>query len=98
MNIDDTTLASYGITVSDEDKPEFFKQLSENLEELVGYAIMEKLNDEDAQELMNLTKAGDQQAVAAWLQTHLPEYQQITEAELDRLLKEVAEVQAKEAK
>lgn len=98
MNIDDTALASYGIVVSDEDKPSFYKHLSENLEELVGYAVLDRLSDEEAKELMDLTKAGDNEAVAQWVQAHVPDYEEITRHELDTLLKEVAEAQAKEAK
>lgn len=96
MDIDDTTLSAYGIVLSDEDKQEFFAQLQSNLEEIVGLKIIEKLDDEQAKILMDINAGGDGEQVVAWLEQNVPDYQAIVQQELDTLLKEVAEAQAKQ--
>lgn len=92
-NIDDGLLTAYGITLADEDKPAFFARLDQLLEEAVGLAIIEKLSDEKAKELMDLTENADDETVAAWLKENAPDYDEVVDQELDTLLKEVAETQ-----
>jgi hypothetical protein len=94
--VDDNLLASYGIVLTDEEKPEFYKQLGERLEELVGFAIIEKLDDDKAKELMDLSNEAEDEVVASWLQQNVPDYEDIANEELDTILREVAEAQAEQ--
>lgn len=94
-DLDNNLLANYGINIPEEDKEEFFKQLGERLEEAVGLAIIEKLSDDKAKELMELTDSADDNAVAEWLKVNAPDYDDIADRELDLLLTEVAESLAK---
>lgn len=65
--------------------------LNDTLEERVGVAISELLEDDKLKELVELQDKGDDKAVGEWINDNVPNLQEIAEDERDILLGELAE-------
>lgn len=76
----------------DETKREALRaHMEATLQERVGLALVELLDDAEVEELVKLTEQGDQAALTAWLGDHVPDYPQVVQDEIDILLGDVAE-------
>jgi len=84
-------LHDLGIEKSPEEEAALIQTFDQNLEERVGQSVHEVISDEQAAELDKLTSQNDQEAVTVWLQTNIPEYEDLIKVEFDILLGELAE-------
>lgn len=91
ITIDQNLLKAIGVNLPEDQLAKFTGHVIQTLEERVGIAIMELLDDEEAAELIALNEAGDETAVAAWLEENLPEYKEVIQDEFDILMGEIAE-------
>jgi hypothetical protein len=89
--IDPAILRSIGIVLDPAAEAELVDTLQQVLEERIGLAIIELLDENAATELDKLTDEGNQAKVSEWIATHVPDYQQIVRDEYDILMGEVAE-------
>lgn len=85
-------LTELGINLSDLDTENFISHIQETLEERVGLAITELLDDAEVTQLMQLTEAGNEAATDQWLSQALPEYKDVIQDEFDILMGEVAQL------
>jgi hypothetical protein len=67
------------------------EHIQATLEQRIGLALVELLEDDEVRELIALTEKGDQAALVAWLGKHVPDYQEVVQDEIDILLGEIAE-------
>lgn len=95
ITIDDAMLAAHGINISEDDKSAFLEQLQDKIEEQVGLAIVASLKDDDAKRLLEYTSTASDQDVTTWLQTNVPNYEQIVQKEVETVLSDVAASQTK---
>jgi ABC-type proline/glycine betaine transport system substrate-binding protein len=91
IQIDENTLKSLGLTLSDDAKPAFIEHLLETLEERVGVAVTELLDDDELEELVTLTDGDDEATTEAWIKQHVPDYEDVVKDEFDILMGEIAE-------
>jgi len=92
ITITPTMLTELGINLSDLDTENFISHIQETLEERVGLAITELLDDAEVTQLMQLTEAGNEAATDQWLSQALPEYKDVIQDEFDILMGEVAQL------
>ena len=95
VTIDENMLTAHGVKIPEGDAEEFLTQLKQRVEEQVGLALIEKLNDEDAKQVLQLSAAGKEEEVTAWLQQHVPNYDEVVQKEVDMLLDDLAASMAK---
>ena len=91
ITIDENLLKSLGLEISEDAAPEFIEHLIETLEERVGVAVSELLDDDELVELVKLTEANDEKATETWIVTHVPDYEAVIKDEFDILMAEIAE-------
>ena len=84
-------LDKFGIELGDQDETSLLDHLNATLEERVGTELTESLDDDKLKELIDLQEKATDEEVGAWLDTNIPELQQITQDEIDILLGELAE-------
>ncbi len=85
-------LKTIGIqTSNDTDIDSLLAHLNEQLEERVGTAITEKMNDTQLDEYLSLQETTDDETLENWLQSNIPEIPAIIQDEIDILLGELAE-------
>ena len=86
---DRKTLSGLGITLPETDMEALCRLLTETLELRVGEQMSRRLSDDLMDEFDRVIDAGDDDAVAQWLEEYLPEYSAIIDGECQRLLQEV---------
>lgn len=91
ITIDPSLLATLGVNMSEEEQKSFAEHLQATLEERVGLAVTELLDDDKVAELIELTQNGDDTATTAWLEQNVPDYKDVIQDEYDILMGEVAE-------
>jgi hypothetical protein len=91
ITINPSLLASLGINMSTDEHKAFAGHLQVTLQERVGTAITELLDDDQAAKLVELSEKDDQAALTAWLEQNVPEYKEVIQDEYDILMGEVAE-------
>jgi len=90
MTIDTSILTSLGINLDDKQAAALSQHFEETLQERIGLAIFDQLDDDQATELIALQEQSDDQAVADWIKQHVPDYATIAQDEADILLGELA--------
>ncbi len=94
VTIDEQMLADHGIQLPQDGADEFLDQLQAQVEERVGMAIIEKLDDDHAKELLKMTEAGaDADQIADWLTQNMPDYEAVVDQAVDEILDDVADNQ-----
>ncbi len=91
ITIDKNLLTSLGITLPENEEAEFLKYMYTTLDERVGNAITELLNDDEFDELIELELQADDATIEAWVRQHVPDYALIVRDEFDILMGELAE-------
>ena len=94
MNTNTITIESleqFGIDTSRSDIDSFLTHLNELLEVRLGAEITELLDDTKLDELLIIQESGDEKALGDWIQTNVPDIEQVVQDEIDNLLGEVAE-------
>lgn len=85
-------LLSLGIDLSDQDIDSLIAHLNDTVEERIGAEITESLTDEQLSELLDLQEStDDDNKIGEWIATHVPEYEQIVQDNIDITLGELAE-------
>jgi hypothetical protein len=95
VTIDENVLSVHGIQVPAENVEMFLNQIRESVEEQVGLALIGKLSDDDAKAAIELSKNGNEAQVTSWLQSHLPNYEEVVQQEVNTILDNIAAKQAK---
>lgn len=72
------------------EQADFLEQLNVELQERIGIAIFDLLNDEEAETLIALQENGSDKVIADWIQANVPEYSEVVEDEYDLLVGEIA--------
>jgi hypothetical protein len=91
MNINTTVLAQLGIELDPAQQKSLLEHIQATLEERVGMAIYDLLDDEEAAEFMKLSEQDDEAKIKAWLEANVSDYKEIVQDEYDILLGELAD-------
>lgn len=89
--ITESTLDTLGIDLGGQDKEALLAHLNDTLQERVGTEITESLDDEQLATLLDLQENATDEALGAWLEQNVPDFQQMVQDEIDILLGELAE-------
>lgn len=90
ITIDQNLLVSLGIELGDA-TPEFITHVGEQLNERIGAALIELLDDDEAKELTELSQSGSSEDVQKWLEANVEDYRDVIQDEFDILMGELAE-------
>lgn len=93
LTITPELLASTGIQVPDDQIDDLLDYMNDVLEERVGEAVVELLDDDELEELVVLQENGSDANIHAWIQTHITDLDQVIQDEIDILLGESSEHQ-----
>lgn len=91
ITIDKNLLTSLGISLPENEEAAFLDYMYTTLEERVGVAITELLNDDEFDELMDLELKADNATIEAWVQRHVPDYGDLIQDQFDILMGELAQ-------
>jgi hypothetical protein len=83
-------LAATGIDVPDHEVAPLLDYMNELLEERIGEAVVEMLDDAQLEELAALQETANETEVAAWVQAHTPTLSEIVQDQLALILGEAA--------
>lgn len=89
ITIDQNLLISLGIELG-EATPEFIAHVGDQLNERIGVALIELLDDDEAKELVALSENGSPEEVQQWLAANIEDYQDVIQDEFDILMGEIA--------
>ncbi|CAN5401032.1 hypothetical protein BH10PAT4_BH10PAT4_4240 [soil metagenome] len=84
-------IAATGVTISEDQSQAFLEYINAVLEERIGQAIVENLNDNELEELADLQEARKDEQVQVWLETNVPDLDEIVNDEIDIILGEAAQ-------
>lgn len=91
ITIDKNLLTSMGIALPANQEEDFLNYLYATLEERVGYAVTELLDDDEFDELIDLQEHAEDATVEAWVLQHVPDLSAVIQDEFDILMGELAE-------
>ena len=91
MNFTPELLTTLGISLSSDDQTSLLNELQTTLQERVGLAIFDLLDDDEANTLLNLQEKGDDNTISKWIVANVPEYSDLVQDEYDILVGELAE-------
>lgn len=94
ITVTPSMLTDLGIDLNQVDTDSFIGHIQETLEERIGIAIAELLDDDEVSHLIKLTEADNEPATEAWLNIHVPEYKDVVKDEFDILMGEIAQLAA----
>ncbi|MEO6110143.1 MAG: DUF5663 domain-containing protein [Candidatus Saccharimonadales bacterium] len=86
-----TMLAATGIDIKDEDVEAYLEHLNTLLTERIGEAITESLSEENIEALSLLQETASDEELGKWLNTNVPDLDQIIQDEIDIVLGEAVE-------
>ena len=86
-----TLLAEAGIKIPEDQVADLLDHLNAELEERIGEEITNSLDDDKLEELVELQKTADDEAVSKWLEANVPELGDIIQDEIDILIGEISE-------
>lgn len=84
-------LADLGIKLPADAESELLDHLTNTLQERIGLAIFDLLDDGEAEALIALQEHGNEAVIADWIQVNVPEYKDIVEDEFNILVADLAE-------
>lgn len=84
-------LAAMGISLPADTADQTLEEFNAELDERIGIAVAEMLDDEQLEQMTRLQKAGDDAALTQWLADALPDIAEIISDERDILLGEIAD-------
>lgn len=91
MNFTPELLTKLGINLSSDDQASLLSELQSTLQERVGLAIFDLLDDDEANRLLALQEKGDDKAISEWIVANVPEYSDVVQDEYEILVGELAE-------
>jgi len=89
--ITEANLIEMGIELSDEKMASLLEHLNQELNERVGTALLQELDDEQIDEYNEFAKTANEDQVGEWLSSKIPEFTQIIQDEIDVMLGDIAE-------
>jgi hypothetical protein len=90
MILDNDLLTALGINLSDDQATALSEHFEETLQERIGLAIFDTLDDEQVATLLKLQETGNDPETAAWVKQNVPDYEAIVQDQIDILLGELA--------
>jgi hypothetical protein len=94
MKIDDNFFSAMGINMNKSEAAAFKKHFEQTLEERIGLALFDLLDDKEANELIRLQDSADDATINAWIKKHITDYEQVVQDEFDILAGEIADTTA----
>lgn len=91
ITIDPKIFTALGVTLDDTQREALLQHFQETLEERVGLAVFDLLSDDEAEELLKVSQAGDDAATHQWVSAHVPDLAHVIQDEYDILLGELAD-------
>ena len=85
------SLLALGINLDDKDVDSLIAHLNDTVEERIGTEITEALDDAQLEELVALQDAATDEEIGIWIATHVPDYEQIVQDNIDIVIGELAE-------
>lgn len=89
--ITEANLNEMGIELSADKMTSLLDHLNQELNERVGTALLQELDDEQIDEYNEFIKTASEDQVGEWLSAKIPEFTQIIQDEIDVMLGDVAE-------
>lgn len=86
-------LASTGIEVPPEQLQPLLDYMNSVLEERVGEAVVELLDDDELEELVTVQESASDADIHAWIEAHVSDLEAVIKDEMDILLGEASEHQ-----
>lgn len=86
-----TTQNLLDLGISEDKHEALLAHLNEQLEERIGIAITDLLDDQQVATLLDIQETGTDEQVDVWLQQHIPNMEEIVQDEVAILLGELAE-------
>lgn len=84
-------LTQLGINLKDKDVDALLQHLNETLQERVGTEITDSLDDTKLEQLVKMQGSSSDEDIGDWLESNVPELQDIVQGEIDILLGELAD-------
>lgn len=82
-------LKEAGIVSPEGQSDEFIRHINVALGERIGAEIESSLTDEEVEEMLEVQNAGDEDALQAWIASHVPELVEIVQDEIEGILSEL---------
>lgn len=84
-------LLELGVDLEGKDTPALLDNLNTTLQDRVGTAITETLEDDQLSALLDLQESGSDEAIEQWLATNVPNLEAIVSEQATALLDELAD-------
>lgn len=91
IKMDPRLIVLLGIDLPKNQQTAFTEHAQETLNERVGLALIDTLNDDQAAHLIQLSRLNNPKAFTAWVRDNVPNYQQIISDQVDILMEEIAD-------
>ena len=88
-SIDLGEVKALGLGLSEEQETALVKALQPVFEQRIAVALMELLDEKSAEELKKLAEASDPSVLGEWIESHVPDYQDVVEDEYDILIGDI---------
>lgn len=89
--ITEAMLLELGVDLEGKDTPALLDNLNTTLQDRVGTAITETLEDDQLSALLDLQESGSDEAIEQWLATNVPNLEAIVSEQATALLDELAD-------
>jgi (p)ppGpp synthase/HD superfamily hydrolase len=84
-------VALAGINIPDEQIEAFLDYTNEQLEERIGSAVVELLDDNQLQTLLQLQESASEETIHEWIRENVREFDQVVQDEISILLADIAD-------
>ncbi|MEO7364310.1 MAG: DUF5663 domain-containing protein [Candidatus Saccharimonadales bacterium] len=91
MNFTPEILAELNINLGEAEQASLLDELNSTLQERVGLAIFDLLDDNDAEALVALQEHGNDKVIADWITTNIPDYQEVVADEFNLLVMDLVD-------
>ena len=87
--IDPSEIKALGLGLSEEQETALMKALQPVFEQRIAIALMELLDEKSAEELKKLAEANNPPVLGEWIESHVPDYQDVIDDEYDILIGDI---------
>jgi hypothetical protein len=91
MNFTPELLAELGIKLPAADEVSLLDELQATLQERVGLAIFDLLDDTEAEALIALQEHGNEKVIADWIATNVPDFEEVVADEFNLLVMDLVD-------
>lgn len=85
------SLTALGIKLNDADADSLIAHLNDVVESRIGNEVVEALDEKQLEELVRLQATVSDEEVGAWIVSHVPDYEQIIQDNIDIVIGELVE-------